>query len=400
MNTIIEEYLRKLLSICYNTSEYDNIVIYSKNKLNDVTNVFLNIKNDYNIDQLVFFDYDYEKLYNFFESNPTNEEIKEYVTRYPKLNDFNKTKFLYIFYDDHSGIYAKLLTKYKNEFNLYNEYNFKINKDYWDLLNNRKCVTGIVLPDIYWTERLFGSKEKISDLWKLINKTISSTSEYIKEIERMKEIKKYLQMSKINNLYFYTNLGTDFRIKLSKHSIWLSEPEMDNGKEFFYNFPSYEIYTSPNCYSAEGKMVISKPSNFYGEQINEAELQFSRGSCIKCDSDNETWNNMIMCKSNNLYRIGEIALVSKDTPIAKLNQTFYSTLLDENAGCHFALGNSIRECINLPEKIFDKNRLRYFAFNKSDYHQDLVIGDNSITVEAEKKKKKKILLLENGNWKL
>ena len=400
MNTLIEQYLRKLLEICYNSREYDNIVIYSNNSLSDIIDIFIKLKDEYCIKQLIFFEHDYERLYKFLESKPTDVAIKEYVTKYPKLTDKRRTKFIYIFNDDHSGFYDKLLTNYEEEFKLYTKYDFDINKDYWDLLNNINCVTGTIIPNVYWAEKLYGSKEKLVDLWKLINQIIPSNSEFMNEIERMKEIKRYLQMSKISNLYFYTNQGTDFKIKLSKYSIWLSEPQMKNGIEFFYNFPSYEIFTSPNCYSAEGKIVISKPDNFYGEQINEACLQFSKGSCIKCDSDNDNWNSMVMNKNNNLYRIGEIALVSKDTPIAKLNQALYSTLLDENAGCHFALGSSIRESINLSDDLISKKGLRYYRFNKSNYHQDLVFGDDSLTVEAETKNRKKILLLENGNWKI
>ena len=38
--------------------------------------------------------------------------------------------------------------------------------------------------------------------------------------------------------------------------------------------------------------------------------------------------------------IGEVALISYDSPISKLNILFYNTLFDENASCHLALGNA------------------------------------------------------------
>ena len=36
--------------------------------------------------------------------------------------------------------------------------------------------------------------------------------------------------------------------------------------------------------------------------------------------------------------LGEVALVPKESPINQLGLLFYSTLYDENASCHLALG--------------------------------------------------------------
>ncbi len=37
-------------------------------------------------------------------------------------------------------------------------------------------------------------------------------------------------------------------------------------------------------------------------------------------------------------RLGEVALISKNTPIRESETLFYDTLYDENASCHLALG--------------------------------------------------------------
>ena len=39
-------------------------------------------------------------------------------------------------------------------------------------------------------------------------------------------------------------------------------------------------------------------------------------------------------------RIGEVALISYDSPISLSNILFYNTLFDENASCHLALGQA------------------------------------------------------------
>ena len=43
-------------------------------------------------------------------------------------------------------------------------------------------------------------------------------------------------------------------------------------------------------------------------------------------------------------RLGEVALISKNTPIRESETLFYSTLYDENASCHLALGIGFAEC--------------------------------------------------------
>ena len=43
--------------------------------------------------------------------------------------------------------------------------------------------------------------------------------------------------------------------------------------------------------------------------------------------------------------LGEVALISKNTPIRESGILFYDTLYDENASCHLALGVGFPECI-------------------------------------------------------
>ncbi len=101
-----------------------------------------------------------------------------------------------------------------------------------------------------------------------------------------------------------------------------------------------------------------------------------------------------------MNRIGEIALVSQVTPLAKSEDFYDSVMLDENSGCHFALGNSINERIGVEKEKLNEKGARYYKYNTSKYHTDLVFGDDSVSVEAETKCKKKVLLMEKGIWKI
>ena len=205
----------------------------------------------------------------------------------------------------------------------------------------------------------------------------------------------------IRNLHFYTNLGTDFKIALNPHSIWACEPNNIKGAFNFFNFPSYEICTSPNCYSAEGKIVLSKKGRFYDNiAIEKAIFEFSKGRLISSKSNSELFDSTVLDKSNGMNRIGEIALVSQSSPLAKSGESYGSTLFDENTGCHFALGNSLNDCIGVEKAKLEEKGARYYRYNTAEDHLDLVFGNDSISVEAETKCKKKILLMENGIWKI
>jgi aminopeptidase len=41
-------------------------------------------------------------------------------------------------------------------------------------------------------------------------------------------------------------------------------------------------------------------------------------------------------------QLGEVALVPNSSPISRQKRLFYSTLFDENASCHLALGSAYR----------------------------------------------------------
>ena len=206
---------------------------------------------------------------------------------------------------------------------------------------------------------------------------------------------------RIRNLCFHTDLGTDFRISLTHHSIWVCEPDGTSRAFNSFNYPSYEIFTSPNCYSAEGRIVLSKKRRFYYDiMVDQATFDFEKGKLIDCKSNDDYFSEIILKPSNKMNKIGEIALVSQDTPLAQTKEFYDSIILDENTGCHFALGNSIRECIDVPDEKLNAHGKRYYRYSSSPYHTDFVFGDDSISVEAEIKGKQKVLLMENGKWKI
>lgn len=135
--------------------------------------------------------------------------------------------------------------------------------------------------------------------------------------------------------------------------------------------------------------MSKKERIYYDTIIENAIFDFSKGRLIRCHSESDIFNSIVLYPTYKLNRIGEIALVSQSSPLANTGEFYDSSLLDENTGCHFALGNSISDCIGIKKEKFMKKSAQYYHYNTSDFHTDLIFGDSSITVEAETTGRKK-----------
>lgn len=390
-------YLRKILNACLRNKKYSTVVFQASFCLDEVKDIIEELKDEYHIKNIIIIDFDNKKLKDFFDYDRTQEEIDSFIPKFKKpvgnmkIIYFNNptTDYSDDYFSDYSQTYYGYLREYNKEvFDRMNE-----------LTNEDKSV--VVYPNQEWAISLLGSQDKLDELWDKINKSLLSPEVAKKEIEERVERKNELNRMRIRNLSFHTNLGTDFRIALNPHSIWACEPEGVNGSFNCFNFPSYEIYTSPNCYSGEGKIVLSKKRRFYYDIIvDKATFNFERGRLTDCETDNKLFRKILFSPQNKMDRIGEIALVSQSSPLAETGEFYDSIILDENTGCHFALGNSIQECIGVDDKKLRKKGKKYYRYSTSDYHTDYVFGDESISVEAETKGRQKVLLMDNGQWKI
>ena len=70
------------------------------------------------------------------------------------------------------------------------------------------------------------------------------------------------------------------------------------------------------------------------------------------------------------------------SPVCQSGLIFFNTLFDENASCHFALGNSypttIKDGITLDNAGKEKG-----GMNQSITHVDFMVGDKSLTITGE-----------------
>ena len=164
--------------------------------------------------------------------------------------------------------------------------------------------------------------------------------------------------------------------------------------------PTEECFTSPKKYSANGVIYSSKALSVMGKVVDNFGFRFIDGKAVevfaKKEEDKAILEKLISIDEG-ASRLGEIALVPFSSPINKTGILFYSTLYDENACCHVALGRAFEECIkdftNKSEKEIEEIDL-----NKSVIHVDFMIGTADLDIVGETYDGKTVQIFKDGEF--
>ena len=287
------------------------------------------------------------------------------------------------------------------------KYSYETRREF-DALRDKSALAWCIaaVPTTAWAKELFKDCENpVDKLWDKIFEICSikeddPVSIWDEKIKKLQERAKKLNEYQFKTLKYKSSNGTDLKIDLPKNHIWASGREtLSNGKEVLVNFPTEEVFTSPDCRSAEGVVYSSKPLAYQDVIIDEFFIKFEHGKAVekKNKKGEETLKNMInICENSNM--LGEVALVPYDSPISNTNQIFLETLFDENAACHIALGDSFPECIENGPNI-DKNMLfKEHNLNKCDSHVDFMVGNKDMNIVGITKDGEEVPIFEEGNF--
>ena len=287
------------------------------------------------------------------------------------------------------------------------KYSYETRKEFDDLRDKSYlawCIAAV--PTEAWAKELYKeSKNPVEDLWnKIFDLCYIREKDPIKYWDSKTE-KLEKRAEKLNNYQFKTlkyssNNGTNFQIGLPKNHLWATGRSiLDTGKKVLVNFPTEEVFTSPDRLTAEGIVYSSKPLSYQDTIIDEFSIRFEKGKAVEAHAKEgeETLKNMIKICENSEY-LGEVALVPYDSPISNTNQIFLETLFDENASCHIALGDSFPECIENGPGMDKKHLLEEYHLNDCDSHVDFMIGTKDMNIIGITKDNKEIEILKNGNF--
>jgi aminopeptidase len=190
--------------------------------------------------------------------------------------------------------------------------------------------------------------------------------------------------------------GTDLTIGLLPSSRFAKEGGASHtrtGVRHVANLPTEEIFTTPDPERADGVVAATKPLDVAGSLVTGLRVRFEGGRAVRIDADqNADALRARAATDDGASRLGEVALVDRESRIGKLGKTFFNTLLDENAASHIALGDAYAAPIGDPEDVA--------RINASDVHIDFMIGSDEVDVTGRTKDGRDVPLLRGGAWQV
>lgn len=200
------------------------------------------------------------------------------------------------------------------------------------------------------------------------------------------------------SIRFKNGLGTDIEVGLVKDHIWAGGMETSaKGYTFNPNMPTEESFTMPDNQNVNGIVYSTKPLNYNGKLIDEFWLKFVDGKVVDYDAkkEKEALKSLLETDEGS-SRIGEIALISNDSPISNLDILFYNTLFDENASCHMALGEAYPMNIKGGTEM-SADELKAHHANQSINHEDFMFGSADMHAVGITQDGQEIDVIVDGN---
>ena len=96
--------------------------------------------------------------------------------------------------------------------------------------------------------------------------------------------------------------------------------------------------------------------------------------------------------------LGEVALVPYDSPIRNSELTFFNTLFDENASCHFAFGEAYPSSIEGGDDMTEEELFERGINATAGVHVDFMVGTADLSITGKTRDGKEVVIFENGNF--
>jgi aminopeptidase len=188
--------------------------------------------------------------------------------------------------------------------------------------------------------------------------------------------------------------GTDLTVGLLPTSTFHgARDETVDGIVHLANLPTEEVYATPDPQRADGRVRSTKPLVLVdGTIIRGLEVRFEGGRAVQIDA--EQGGGVMRGRAafdDGAARLGEVALVDRESRIGQLGTVFYETLLDENAASHIALGDGFDQGLSEED-----SRRR----NQSSIHIDFMIGGDGVAVTGITREGTRVPVLRDGSWQI
>ena len=278
-------------------------------------------------------------------------------------------------------------------------------RDGMDFGRNAWCIAGV--PVESWAREVFpdvSPSEALYRLWVLILEVSRADGEdpesaWETHNASFEKSKRFLNGHHFDALRYESANGTDLTVGLPEGHVWDGGAGRTvAGVTFFPNIPTEEVFTSPDRLRAEGVVHAALPLVHAGQTVRDFWLRFEGGRVVDFGAEQglEVLRHIVETDEGSC-RLGECALVSKNTPIRQSDTLFYDTLYDENASCHLALGMGFPECVADGASL-DKDELLARGVNQSSTHVDIMIGSDDLNIYGVNADGEEIPVFVNGQW--
>lgn len=286
---------------------------------------------------------------------------------------------------------------------------FKITRPYSDAMENKYqwCVAAV--PGLMWARKVFpwlDDEAAVEKLWETILKCaradgddpIAAWQAHNAALKRRCDWLNSLSLRRL--IYKSDSTGTDLSVGLIPEMRFMGgADELPNSDVCFdANIPSEEVYTTPRRGDVEGLAVATRPLSYRGVLIENFSVRFENGRVAEVHAEkNEEALKLMVGMDEGAAMLGECALVPYDSPIRNSGILFYSTLLDENASCHLALGEGYSSCLENFES-YTLDEARALGVNESMIHEDFMIGASDLCITGITADGREVPIFINGAW--
>ena len=309
---------------------------------------------------------------------------------------------LYIISEDPDGLKGVNTAKMAKARQL----SYPIIKPYIDDRDGKQqwCIAAV--PGVAWAKKMFPGLPKgkaVEKLWEAILSTSRVDGDAIGNWEKhnadLRARCDYLNGLGIRQLHYTADNGTDLTVGMIPEAMFCGGAEKSRqGIVFNPNIPTEECFISPMKGQAEGIVYSTKPLCYEGQIIDNFSMRFENGKVVEAHAQvgEELLNTMLSMDEGASY-LGECALVPQRSPICESGLLFYSTLFDENAACHLAVGAGFTDTIrDNHSKTLEE--CRALGINESMVHEDFMIGCDSMNIDAICADGKVVPIFRAGNW--
>jgi len=259
-----------------------------------------------------------------------------------------------------------------------------------------------------WAELVFpGEPEELAmgKLWDAIFRTSRITgddpvADWKRHGENLKHRVDLLNAKRYHSLRFFTPDGaTDLTVGLADQHLWAGGgTTAGNGVYCQPNIPTEECFTTPHKNRVHGIVSASKPLSHQGTLIENIRCRFENGRIVEVTATKgEDAIRKLIATDDGARRLGEVALVTHNSPIAQSGILFWNTLFDENAASHIALGQAYSTCIINGEKMSEEELAKLGA-NESIIHVDWMIGGPTMNIDGVSASGAAEPLMRDGDW--